>query len=152
MANLNGFDAREVEPATEFEPIPPGTYLAVAVASESKRTKAGRGSYIEFTFELLEGAFKGRKLWSRFNTDNPSTEAVRIARAQLSALCRATGVLTPRDSCELHGIPITIRVTQKVGPDGETRNEVRSFAKKETPNGATLPQTVSSAPPWRRAP
>ena len=29
MANLNGFDANEVEPAVGFNPIPTGKYLAI---------------------------------------------------------------------------------------------------------------------------
>ncbi len=29
MANLNGFNANNVDPATDFEPIPAGKYLAV---------------------------------------------------------------------------------------------------------------------------
>ena len=40
MANLNGFDANEVDPATSFDPIPAGKYLAVIAESEMKATKA----------------------------------------------------------------------------------------------------------------
>ena len=55
MANLNGFDAREVEPQAAFEPIPADKYLVVISASEMKTTKAGDGSYLELTFQIIEG-------------------------------------------------------------------------------------------------
>ncbi|MFO7900232.1 MAG: DUF669 domain-containing protein [Planctomycetota bacterium] len=60
MANLNGFNAREVEPEVGFEPIPAGKYLAIITGSEMKDTKAGTGRYLELTFEVIEGKHKGR--------------------------------------------------------------------------------------------
>ena len=47
MAELAGFDAREVEPAVEFAPLPAGKYIAAIVESETKPTKAGGGSYLQ---------------------------------------------------------------------------------------------------------
>jgi hypothetical protein len=61
MGNLD-FNANTVEPATDFEPIPAGKYVAAVVASEMKPTKAGTGNYLELTFEVLEGEFKGRMI------------------------------------------------------------------------------------------
>ena len=106
-ADLKGFDARTVEPMDTFEPIPAGKYVAAIVASEMKPTRAGDGSYLELQFQLLEGPHKGRLLWSRLNLNNANELAVKIARAQLAAVCRATGVLTPNDSTELHNLPLT---------------------------------------------
>ena len=65
MANLNGFDANQVEPSSNFEPIPAGKYLAAITESEMKATKAGTGNYLSLTFQILEGPLKGRLLWSR---------------------------------------------------------------------------------------
>ena len=36
MANLNGFDANNVDPATDFEPMPAGKYLAVITESRDE--------------------------------------------------------------------------------------------------------------------
>ena len=44
MANLGNFDASKVEPASSFDPIPAGKYLAVIVASELRPTKSGSGN------------------------------------------------------------------------------------------------------------
>lgn len=150
MANLNGFNANTVEPASDFEPIPAGKYVAVVTASEMKPTKSGNGAYLELTFQIIEGEYKNRLLWARLNLDNPSAMAVKIARSELSALCRAIGVLEPKDSCELHNVPVVIAVKQKTDADGEVRNEIKGYAKRETANGAKPAQAASPTPPWRR--
>lgn len=150
MANLNGFDANTVEPTTEFEAIPAGKYLAVIVASEMKPTKAGTGSYLELTFQVLEGQYKNRNLWGRLNLDNPNTVAVQIAKGELSAICRAVGVMTPKDSFELHDLPLVITVKCKKREDtGEVTNEIKGYAKKEESAGEPV-QAATGAPPWRR--
>jgi hypothetical protein len=150
MANLNGFDANTVDPASDFEPIAAGKYLAVIVESEMKATKSGDGHYLELKFQLLEGPYKNRMLWSRLNLDNPNPQAVQIAQAELSAICRATSVLQPKDSVQLHGIPLVIGVRLKRRSDtDELTNEIRSYAKKETANGARAQETTNT-PPWAR--
>ena len=84
MATLN-FNANEVEPALEFEAIPAGKYLAVITASEIKATQSGSGSYLELTFEVIEGEYRARKLWARLNLDNPNPVAVKIAFSAFAA-------------------------------------------------------------------
>lgn len=150
MANLNGFDARNVEPMADLEAIPAGKYLAVITESEMKSTKNGNGSYLELTFQVIEGEFKGRNLWSRLNLDNPNQLTVQIARGELSAVCRAVGVMQPKDSCELHNIPLLATVKCKKREDtDDIVNEVKGYARKEAV--AAVPQQVnSSTPPWRR--
>lgn len=150
MANLGNFDANNVEPATDFEPLPAGKYMAVITASEMKATKTGSGHYLELQFQIIDGPAKNRLLWSRLNLDNPNAQAVRIAQGELSAVCRATGVLTPRDSVELHGIPLTIGVRLKRRSDSdELTNEIRSYEKREAASGAPQ-QATASTPPWAR--
>lgn len=102
MADLKGFDANQVDPQTELEPIPAGKYLAMITESEMKDTKNGDGRYLQFTFQILDGSHKGRFVWARLHLENANQMAVQIAKAELSAICRAVGVMTPRDSCDLH--------------------------------------------------
>jgi len=102
MANLNGFDASQVEPADDLEPIPAGNYCAVIVESEMKPTKSGTGSYLELKFQIIEGQYTNRLLWTRLNLDNPNDTAVHMARRELSAICRAVGVMAPNGSLWLN--------------------------------------------------
>lgn len=150
MANLNGFNAGNVEPRTGYEPIPAGKYSAVITKSEMKATKSGKGSFLEITFQVLDSEYKGRQLWARLNLENPTALAEKIAQSELSSICRAVGVLQPKDSSDLHGIPLTITVRQKTDKDGEVRNEIRGYAKQEAAQAARAPQAPSATPPWRR--
>lgn len=152
MANLQGFNANDVEPTTDFDPVPAGKYLAVIAQSEVKVNKAGTGSYLQFTFQIIDGEYKGRYLWARLNLDNPNDTAVKIARAELSAICRAVGVMTPRDSIELHDLPLLIKVKCKKRTDtGEVTNELAGYERKETAAGKPV-QASADTPPWRRQP
>ena len=66
------FNANNVAPSTGFDAIPAGKYQAVISQSSIKATRNGSGSYLELTFEIIDGEYKGRKLWSRLNIENPS--------------------------------------------------------------------------------
>lgn len=136
MVNLNGFDANTVDPMADFTTIPAGKYVGVITNTEMKPTKAGTGHYLELTFQIIEGLFKNRHLWARLNLDSPSEMAVRIARGELSAICRAVGVMQPKDSIELHNLPLVLSVKQKIDTDGELRNEIKGYSKKEAASGA----------------
>ena len=152
MANLNGFDANTVEPSRTFDPLPAGKYLAAITGTEMKPTKDGTGSYLNIEFTILEGEFKDRKVWDRLCLNIPSKKAVEIAEANLSAICRAVGVMKLHDSVELHNIPLLVTVKLKKREDnGELANEVKGYAKKETAVGK--PQQAAptdNTPPWRR--
>ena len=150
MADLTGFDANQVEPTNDFEPIPAGRYVAMVTESEMKPTKSGAGSYLQLTFQILEGEHKGRLLWTRLNLHNANSTAVQIARSELSAICRAVGVMTPGDSVELHNLPLVIHVRCKHRVDtGEITNEIKGYAKRDSANGKPQ-QAGNNTPPWRR--
>jgi len=150
MTNLNGFNANNVDPATDFEPLPAGKYLTIITASEMKPTKSGTGQYLELTFQVIDGPFKNRQIWSRLNLDNPNAQAVQIAQGELSAICRATGVMQPKDSLELHNLPLLVTVKCKRREDtGDLTNEIRGYSRKESAAGQPQ-QADSSTPPWAR--
>ena len=158
MAILN-FNANEVEPSRELDPIPAGKYVAVIVDSEMKDTRAGTGRYLQLEFEITDGEYAGRKLWARLNIENPKAEAVRMARADLSAICRAVNVLTPNDSADLHNLPLVIKVhVRKDKNTGEISNEIRGYESKaayrpepkQSPAAPAGSQAVRvpGKPPW----
>ena len=151
MADLSGFDANQVEPNSSFDPVPAGKYLAVITASEMKPNKAGTGHFLELTFQIQEGEHKNRLLWARLNLDNPNATAMQIAQADLSAICRAVGVMAPNDSVELHNLPLVIHVRCKKRTDtGEITNELKGFSKKESPASAGDAPAADKTPPWKR--
>lgn len=146
MADLGGqFDAEQVAPLGDRSPIPAGEYLCAAVKSEWKPTTAGTGRYLEFTWQVIEGEHKGRMLWSRLNLENPSQQAVAIARSELSSICRATNKLKPRDTSELHDIAVMLSVAIKKREDnGEPTNEIKGY---KNPSGSTPELATASSSP-----
>ncbi len=149
MAQLE-FNAHEVDPSLAFEPLPAGNYLCEITDSEMKPTKNGQGSYLELTFTVLDGEYKGRKAWDRLCINHTNSKTVEIARANLSAICHAVGVMQPQDSVQLHNLPLVITVKCKKREDtGEVTNEIKGYAKKEESAGEPV-QAATGAPPWRR--
>jgi hypothetical protein len=145
MSSLVGFDASTVEPRKAFEPIPADTYVAAIVASEMRPNKARTGTFLELVLQILDGEFKNRRLWARLNLEHPNPTVVEIAKAELSAICRAVEVLVPTDSTELHNIPLMIRVRTKKRTDtGEFVNEIAGYQPMPT---ASSPATMPSMPP-----
>ena len=158
MSTLN-FDANEVAPSTGFEPIPAGKYVAVINESQEKENRAGNGSYLQLEFEIVEGDYAGRKLWVRLNLNNQNPDAVRMARADLSAICHAVNVLRSSDSCELHDIPLVITVRCKKDKNtDEIVNEVRGYESRDAAqNPQAAPASTATAtaapgakPSWMR--
>jgi hypothetical protein len=158
MAQLN-FDATQVDPQSSFDPIPAGWYKAIITESEMKDTRNGQGQYLQLTLQVLDGQYSGRHLWERLNLVNPSTAAVEIAQKTLSAICHAVGVLTPRDSAELHNRPLQVKVKVKPAEgEFEARNEISGYKAVDgkpvqAVNNAPAPQrqpAASDAPPWAK--
>ena len=149
--DLNGFDANNVEPNAPREPVPAGWYKAVITSSEEKPTKAQTGSYLQMGIEIIEGDHAGRKVTERLNLNNPNSTAVEIAQRTLSSICRATGVMTPRQSDDLHDKPMMVKVKVKPGDASYgPSNEVDDYAPVE--KGATPAASSGGAatPPWKR--
>lgn len=166
MASLQGFDASQVEERQEFSAIPAGTYPAIAVSSEMKPTKNGGGQMLAVTFEVLDGQFKGRKLWARMNLVNANQLAVDIAKRELGELCRAIGIIRPNDSAELHNKPLFIEVDVEKDDKDKDRNVIKKYlpanqaggqvaaAPAQQPSFATgqpaAQATATAAPPWAK--
>lgn len=154
MAHLNGFNANEVDPNPGFDPIPAGKYLAIIVASEMKATRNGKGEYLQLELDILDGPHKGRKVWDRLVIKHENQQTVEIARGTLSAVCRAVGVMAPKDSAELHNLPLIITVGLKKREDtGELTNVVNAYSKRESGPGAAGAAIVNgpgTTPPWAR--
>lgn len=152
MASLAGFNAANVDTSDNFAPIPAGDYLVAITDSEQRDTKAGTGSYIRLTLQVLDGPFKGRIVWTNLNLDNPNPKAVEIAQRHLAQICLAVGVPTPNDTVELHGKPLIASVTVREQAGYEPSNDVKKYSEAgSAPAPAAAPveaaPTPAAAPP-----
>lgn len=161
LTNLN-FDASQIQPQDSFDPIPAGWYEVMIVESEMKPTKNGLGQYLQLRLDVVSGDHQGRVLFERLNLDNPNSTAVEIAQRTLSAICHATGILQPKDSSDLHNIPLRAKVSVRPAGNGyEASNDIKGYesagsmaAQSATPQAQAQPQAAKAAPvaatkkPW----
>lgn len=151
MASLDeNFDARTVPPSAPRDTIPPAKYVMQIVKSQRKDTRDGKGAYIELELDVLDGEFKGRKVWDRLNKWNPNPQTVEIANKTLSAICHATGVLDLSDTEQLHFRPMLVKVEVKPGrtENGRTydpSNEVKGY--EALPNAGHRPPPQQTTMP-----
>ena len=154
MVALN-FNANDVDPKKAFAPLPAGDYMALITESEMKTTNAGTGEYLKLKLEICDGEYKGRVLFVNLNLRNPSEIAEGIARAELSAICRAVGVMSPKDSVDLHNIPMSIKLGLKKKNDGseEMENVIREYKPKGSASTPSTPPAGGSKgsqkAPWQ---
>ena len=149
MASLNGFDASQVPEQQEFAALPEGQYVVIATASEMKPTKNGNGQFLQFTFEVLDGPQKGRKVWARLNLVNQNQTAVDIAQRELGAICRAVGIIKPNDSAELHNRPLLITVVVEVDDRKREGNTIKKYEAINAGGAATVNNAApAGAAPW----
>lgn len=151
MASLNGLYSPDDKPSAPLEAIPAGKYVAQITESAMKPTKDKLGEYLELKFQVTDGEYKGRCLFARLNLKNKSEQAVMIARGELAAICQATGVRQPKDSVDLHQIPVVLTVKCKKRDDnGEISNEIKGYEPKSA-TAPTQAPAASTTPAWRRA-
>lgn len=160
MGNLEGFNAAEVEPLMPRAPVPAGEYIAIITDSSEEVTKDGKGKYVKLKLQIIDGEYEGRPLYERLNVVNRNETAVRIAKATLSAICRAVGKLTPEDSVELHNIPMRVTLAVETRKDnGQLTNRIKGYmpatassSAPTTPKPAAVPSPSGAGKkaPWAR--
>lgn len=146
------FDAVSEAEKADFDPIPEGVYTVAVTESEMKSTKAGTGRYLQLRLSILDGDYSGRTLLCNLNLDNPSDVAVKIAKAQLGAICKAVGLGTVRDSAELHDLPFAVKVVVlKDRGDGKPGNDIKKFmSRADAAAEAAKPVAGGEKPPWMK--
>ena len=123
-----------VEPDQGIDVVPPGWYNVSVDESAMKPTKDGAGAYLALRFNILDGQYAKRKVFTNLNLKNANAETVEIAQKQLSAICHAVGVLRPQDSNELHGKPLKIKV--KIRPASGQYSESNDITSYKNVNEA----------------
>lgn len=106
------FNAAAVPPMQPQDPLPEGWYQALIKTSEGKPVKdKPQSGLLAQEFEVIDGQFRGRKVFNNLNLWNENQQACEIAGRELSAQCHVTGKFVIQDTSELHNIPMYIKVT-----------------------------------------
>jgi hypothetical protein len=152
MAQFN-FDASQVAPQASTGPLPAGTYLAHITESDVQPLKSGNGEGLKLTFEIMDGQFKGRKVWENLNIRHSNEDTQRIAQSQLSALCHAVNVIKLMDTAALHFKPVRISVTvREAQGQYKASNNIKGYESAggfSAPAAASAP--VADTPVWPTA-
>lgn len=147
MVALN-FDATTVAPDTGMEVVPAGWYNVRIDESEIKPTKDGAGARLNLRFDIMDGQYIGRKLFTGLNIRNASAVAQEISYKQLSAIAHAVGVLQVQDSQQLHGLPLKVKVKiRKASGDYEEQNEISMYRNINEPVETVGSGVAASAAP-----
>lgn len=137
------FNAASVDTTDTFEPIPEGLYRVLVASAEEKTTANGNGLGLNVQYEVVEGKYKGRKLFHWINLRNQNKTAEEIGHKELARLCLATNVPQPKATSDFCGKLIQVNV--KVGErNGEKRNEIKSIV---IPSATPAAAPVQAAEP-----
>ena len=91
---------------------PDGSYPVMIVNEEMRNTKAG-GQMLALTLEVIDGPYKGRKLWDNLNVVNSSEVAQNIAHSKLKGYFHAVGSEGADDTAELIRKPLGVKIKTK---------------------------------------
>jgi len=160
MDSSINFDATAVPPATGTpDPLPPAVYLVHVDSMEKVPNSAGWG--VKTVLVVLDGPYKGQRIFEQYNLQHTNETAVRIANEQFSALCHVTGVTKPRQLGELLRIPFAVKVKIEPAKDGyEAKNRITQYLYKDGSKigaggvvGSVSPAKAKSAaaPEWAAA-
>ena len=139
-----------------FDPLPDGWYTATISGAELKATKAGDGEYIAVKYTVTGPTHQGRVVFGNLNIKNPSQKAEEIGRQQLREVMLAIGLPKVRDTDQLIGGQLSIKLSVRTGE--YSGNEVKGY--KAIGGAPALAQAYAapapnsapakSAPPWAK--
>jgi hypothetical protein len=131
-----------------FEPLKPGTYQAMVIATKVKRTKKDNGEFVELEFQIIDGPSAGRRHWERYNLENPNKKTEAMAARQLGWVCNAVGfkIKDMKTTEQLHDIPVNLVLD--IDFKDPTKNRITEC---HPISSAQKPPQSSTKKPWERS-
>lgn len=124
MAKLpKAFKRKDHETMRDFSAIPAGEYVAKVSKADYVENSKKNGHILKLTFTVQNKAHKGANVFANLNLDNPSEKAVEIAESELATICDAIGKTVIKDTNELMGKIMIIKVDNK-----EDQNNIKMYA------------------------
>lgn len=90
--------------------LPSETYTLEIVESEYAPACDGLGMVLKCKAQVVGGEYDGRPFYINYNLENQSETAQEIGQRDFAGLRRATGVLAPTDSGQLHFLRFRVRI------------------------------------------
>lgn len=139
------FNAAQVAPdAGRGDPIPAGWYTVIAKEANLEPNSQATGQLVKVKFEVADGPYKERVVFSNFNVQNSSEKAQEIGQKQFSALCHAVGELMITDTAQVCNKPLKVRIKIRAAQgEYEAQNEITAYKDVNDP---TAVATAVAAP------
>jgi len=136
-----------------FEPLPAGWYDVTISNAEIMATKMGTGKYIKVRYDINGPTHQGRVVFGNLNVRNPNPKAEEIGRQQLGEIMRAIGLTSLKDTDQMIGGNLSIKLDIRISEQYGNSNEVKAF---RTMNGGSAPApkpaaaatNAKASPPW----
>jgi hypothetical protein len=146
LASIGGSYNPDAEPSSGYTPMPAGEYTLEIVESEYKATSKGTGMILSCKAQVVGGEYDGRPFYINYNLENQNETAQEIGQRDFAGLRRATGVLAPEDSEELHFKQFSVKIGVKARKDtGEMENNIKEYLFDRDDSAAN-----DNAPPARQ--
>lgn len=138
-----------------FDPLPAGVYDANITRADLRDTKDGTGQMIAVRYDIVGPTHQGRVIFGNLNIRNKSARAEEIGRQQLGEIMRAIGITEIKDTDQLIGGSLKIKVDIEKKEGYEARNQVKGFralsgSTPPAPSSAPADAAGGAAPPWAR--
>ena len=147
------FDVNELPESKTFEPLPAGWYPVEIASSELRTTKSGTEKYIAVGYRVVGENHSGRIVYGNLNIRNSNQKAEEIGRQQLGELMRAIGLEKLKDTDELIGaglqIKLSIRKDDQYGDSNDVKNYKSNGSKPAASVNVQSTAQASSAP-WAK--
>jgi hypothetical protein len=136
-----------------FEPLPAGWYDATISNAEIMATKISTGKYIKVRYDINGPTHQGRVVFGNLNVRNPNPKAEEIGRQQLGEIMRAIGLTSLKDTDQMIGGNLSIKLDIRISEQYGNSNEVKGFralpgASAPAPKPAAATTNVKASPPW----
>ena len=135
-------------PQSTTTPVEAGTYNVEIANAEIKNSAKG-GTYLNIEFKILGPKYAERRLFHMITLTNQSQEAVTIGQQNLRDLMEACGLSVLRDTDDLLGKAISVKVDVKDTPDYGPQNRIKKLQK---PTGIATPVTSTQSAPQPQMP
>lgn len=142
-SQFNDEESQKYGEMNDYTPIK-GEVIAKIVESDYLQNSKKTGHYLKLVREIVwPEQYKGRKLFSNLNLDNPNAVAVEIAHKEWNSTKKACGKVVVEDSEEIHGIEHKLVLSIKKGK-GDEPDEQR-IDKILPLDGAAKPSSAPKA-------
>jgi hypothetical protein len=153
MANIASTYDPEAEPSSGYTPLPVGEYQMEIVESDYVATQSGNGMILKCKAQIIGGEYDQRPFYINYNLENANEQAQEIGQRDFAGLRRATGVLAPDDSEQLHFVPFNVKIGIKARKDtGELENVIKQYVFGDGAEAASEPRRPGvKTTDWRKA-